>query len=222
MITNNDFKTISELDLDPIKVKLMHAESGEGWTLEKANAVAFEYRRFLYLMKKFPTEQTAPLVDVDTFWHYHILDTMKYEADCQAVFGYFLHHFPYIGLRGEDDEVAHQRIGARMQELYEETFGEPYIRSEASPRSAGLDTSAMTAWSAVAIKTAQSQLAGTTAWSAVAIKTAQPLMAGMTAWSAVAAKRDWLGAATSSDSRSAELARFYSERPTLETLEAVA
>jgi hypothetical protein len=89
-----DMHAIAALDLEPIKVKLMHEESGEGWTLERANAVEFEYRRFLYLMKKFPNEQTAPLVDVDTFWHYHILDTMKYAADCEAVFGYFLHHFP--------------------------------------------------------------------------------------------------------------------------------
>jgi hypothetical protein len=32
---------IAELDLDPIKVKLMHKESGEGWSLERANAVEF-------------------------------------------------------------------------------------------------------------------------------------------------------------------------------------
>lgn len=119
---------IAALDLEPIKVKLMHRESGEGWTLERANAVEFEYRRFLYLMKKFPNEQTAPLVDVDTFWHYHILDTMKYALDCDSVFGHFLHHFPYLGLRGEDDEAAHLRVGRRMQELYEDTFGEAYLR----------------------------------------------------------------------------------------------
>lgn len=107
----------------------MHEESGEGWSLERANAVEFEYRRFLYLMKKFPQEQTAPLQDVDTFWHYHILDTMKYAIDCEAVFGYFLHHFPYIGLRGEDDLEAHHRVGERMKELYEATFNEPYIRA---------------------------------------------------------------------------------------------
>ena len=124
-----DMQMIAALDLEPIKVKLMHEESGEGWSLERANAVEFEYRRFLVLMKKFPNEQTAPLVDVDTFWHYHILDTMKYAADCDAVFGHFLHHFPYIGLRGEDDEAAHLRVGARMQELYEETFGEDYLRA---------------------------------------------------------------------------------------------
>jgi hypothetical protein len=124
-----DLHAIAALDLEPIKVKLMHEESGEGWTLERANAVEFEYRRFLILMKKFPDEQTAPLVDVDTFWHYHILDTMKYAADCEAVFGHFLHHFPYLGLRGEDDEAAHVRVGMRMKELYEDTFGEDYVRA---------------------------------------------------------------------------------------------
>lgn len=117
---------VAALDLEPIKVKLMHVQSGEGWTLAHANAVELEYRRFLQLMKQFPEEETAPLVDVDTFWHYHILDTMKYAADCEAVFGYFLHHFPYICLRGEDDEAAHERVGQRMRELYEATFGEPY------------------------------------------------------------------------------------------------
>jgi hypothetical protein len=129
MNSTDDFAVIAALDLDPIKVKLMHKESGEGWTLDQANAVEFEYRRFLYLMKKFPHEQTAPLFDVDTFWHYHILDTMKYAADCEQVFGYFLHHFPYIGLRGEDDVAAHHRVGERMRELYEETFGESYARA---------------------------------------------------------------------------------------------
>jgi hypothetical protein len=124
--------TITALDLEPIKVKLMHQESGEGWTLQRANAVEFKYRRFLHLMKMFPHEQTAPLVDVDTFWHYHILDTVKYAADCDAVFGYFLHHFPYIGLRGEDDEAAHVRVGLRMKALYEGTFGEQYLRVAAN------------------------------------------------------------------------------------------
>lgn len=128
MISEKHFAPIAALDLEPIKAKLMHMESGEGWSLERATAVEIEYRRFLYLMKKFPTDQAAPLFDVDTFWHQHILDTIKYAADCEQIFGYFLHHFPYLGLRGEDDEAAHHRIGARMQELYETTFGEAYIR----------------------------------------------------------------------------------------------
>ncbi|MDB5936622.1 MAG: hypothetical protein JWQ01_3966 [Massilia sp.] len=131
MNSSTNFSAIAELNLDPIKVKVMHKESGEGWSREKVDAIEFEYRRFLHLMKLFPHEQVAPLFDVDIFWHYHILDTMKYAADCEQIFGYFLHHFPYSGLRGEDDEAVHESIGARMQELYEATFGEAYIRQQA-------------------------------------------------------------------------------------------
>ena len=126
MNANEALKVIMALDLDPIKVKLMHARSGEGWSLDKANAIEKEYRRFLYLMKTYPDASTAPLEDVDTFWHYHILDTMKYARDCDVVFGYFLHHYPYVGLRGEDDEQFRIDSGERMRTLYEVTFGETY------------------------------------------------------------------------------------------------
>ena len=96
-------KAIEELDLEPIKTKLMHVASGEGWSRTKAEAMDTEYRRFLYLMHAFPHEQVAPTVDVDTFWHYHILDTMKYAADCATVFGYFMHHYPYVELETSAD-----------------------------------------------------------------------------------------------------------------------
>jgi hypothetical protein len=171
MISHDSFQAIADLDLEPIKVKLMHAESGEGWSLEQVNAVEFEYRRFLYLMKSFPHEQTAPLMDVDIFWHYHILDTMKYAADCEAVFGYFLHHFPYIGLRGEDDEQVHHRVGERMRELYEATFGDSYDRSARPAYSgaavqAGADGTAYSGAQTVAYSgAATGKQAGATAYS---------------------------------------------------------
>jgi hypothetical protein len=128
MLSNEDCAPISALDLNPIKTKLMHVESGEGWSPEHANAVETEYRRFLYLMKAFPHVQTAPLVDVDTFWHYHILDTMKYARDCEQVFGYFVHHYPYLGMDGESGIEMQQQAGERMRELYESTFGVPYAQ----------------------------------------------------------------------------------------------
>ena len=174
---------IDALDLEPIKVKLMHKESGEGWTLERANAIETEYRRFLFLMKQFPDEQTAPLVDVDTFWHYHILDTMKYAVDCDAVFGHFLHHFPYIGLRGEDDLAAHERLGQRMQELYEQTFGESYLRGAAHQDvaySAAPGQGAHTAYSAAPGVTAYSAAPG----KALTAYSAAPGVAANTAYSA--------------------------------------
>jgi len=114
---------IAALDLDPIKVKLMHEESGEGWSREYADRMELEYRRFLELMVKYPEEAIAPSMDVDEFWHYHILDTMKYAEDCQKVFGHFLHHFPYIGLRGEEDLKMHEAAGESTRRLYEREFG---------------------------------------------------------------------------------------------------
>jgi hypothetical protein len=125
MFSTTDFAPIAALDFSLIKAKLMH-KAGEGWSLARADAVEREYRRFLFLMKVFPNEQTAPLVDVDTFWHYHILDTMKYAADSEQVFGYFLHHYPYVGMGGEDDEQVRIASGERMRELYEATFAEAY------------------------------------------------------------------------------------------------
>jgi hypothetical protein len=133
MISNDDFALISALDLNPIKTKLMHVESGEGWSLERANAVETEYRRFLYLMKAFPHVPTAPMVDVDTFWHYHILDTVKYARDCEQAFGYFVHHYPYLGMEGEDGMEMQQQAGERMRELYESTFGVSYVRAADVP-----------------------------------------------------------------------------------------
>lgn len=222
----SDFKAIAELDLDPIKVKLMHAESGEGWTLERANAVEFEYRRFLYLMKKFPNEQTAPLQDVDTFWHYHILDTLKYATDCQHVFGYFLHHFPYIGLRGEDDEAAHERVGARMKELYEETFAEPYGRSTVAFSGAPVKDAAQAAFSGAPVRTAFSGApqvafsgAPQIAFSGAPVRTAFSGAPVRTAFSGAPVKTAFSGAPVRtafSGSPTRTPAQFYGERPRLE------
>lgn len=123
MIHPADFAAIAALDLGRIITKLCHVESGEGWSHARADAAALEYRRFLYLMKAFPTEQTVPSVEVDTFWHYHILDTMQYARDCATVFGYFLHHDPAVGLDGASEAPERARRAARMDTLYIATFG---------------------------------------------------------------------------------------------------
>jgi hypothetical protein len=169
----------------------MHKESGEAWTLDKADAVEVEYKRFLTLQKMYPQESIAPLFDVDIFWHYHILDTMKYAVDCQAVFGYFLHHFPYLGLRGEADEEAHELQGQRGRELYRLAFGADYpVNVWEQERSDVSAAPQQSAWSASlprepALATAWSaslprEPAMTTAWSASLPR--EPAM--LTAWSA--------------------------------------
>ena len=115
---------IAALDLDPIKLKLMDPEEGPGWSREYADRMEVAYKRFLTLLAKFPDETIAPTKDVDKFWHGHILDTIKYAEDCEKTFGYFLHHFPYFGMRGEQDAADLRAAAARMHEIYEREFGE--------------------------------------------------------------------------------------------------
>jgi putative hemolysin len=193
MELNNLFKAVMALDLDAIKTKLMHVESGEGWSLARADAVEKEYRRFLCLMKLYPDEDTAPLVDVDTFWHYHILDTMKYASDCERAFGYFLHHYPYVGLRGENDMQFRADSGERMRSLYESTFSEAYPvlhTARTAPAATyrvrygiGVQEGAMLAWCASpGGKTSASNDA--TAWCASPGATATARDGAATAWCA--------------------------------------
>lgn len=115
---------IQALDLDPIKLKLMDPEEGQGWSREYADRMELAYRRFLTLLVKFPEETIAPTKDIDKFWHGHILDTMKYAEDCERVFGYFLHHFPYFGMRGEQDAADLRAAAQRTHEIYQREFGE--------------------------------------------------------------------------------------------------
>lgn len=151
MNTRNAVRRIAALDLDQIKTKLMHQQSGEGWSAARADAMEAEYRRFLCMMLMHPRENFAPLIDVDTFWHYHILDTRKYAADCAQVFGYFLHHNPVVGLGDSAlDAAEHAALGARMHALYQASFG------------AGCATA--TAWCSLAVSAATVQ---PTAWPAV-------------------------------------------------------
>jgi hypothetical protein len=121
--TRQIIEAIEQLDLGPIKFKLMDPEEGEGWSRDFVEHLELQYKRYLTLVAKYPHEAIAPAKEVDKFWHAHILDTRKYVDDCGRVFGFYLHHFPYFGLRGGDDAAALARAGQRTRELYEAEFG---------------------------------------------------------------------------------------------------
>jgi hypothetical protein len=125
---------IEALDLEPIKFKLMDPDEGQGWSREHVEKMAIAYKRFLTLVVKHPETAVAPSKDIDKFWHGHILDTMKYAEDCAQVFGYFLHHFPYFGMRGAEDAVQQAQADKDMHRLYEQEFGEPMPQSETTSR----------------------------------------------------------------------------------------
>lgn len=115
---------MTELDLEPIVIKAMDAEEGMGWSFAFALSAAHEYRRFLILCAQHPDTPIVPSSVVDDLWHLHILDTAKYQADCQRFLGAFLHHFPYFGMRGEQDAKNLKAAWTNTLELYRRAYGE--------------------------------------------------------------------------------------------------
>ncbi len=100
-------RRIDALDLEPVVYKLVRPDPGEeGLSLDQADQGIELYRCFLKLCAQFPRTPIVPTRVIDRIWHAHMLDTAKYRADCQVVFGRFLDHFPYAGLRGEPDKLA--------------------------------------------------------------------------------------------------------------------
>jgi hypothetical protein len=118
---------IQNLDLEPIKVKLMDREDSEIWSYERVQTAEVKYRNFLSMHLENPKKTIVPTKDVDKFWHYHILDTQKYAQDCASVFGYFLHHFPYMGMGGEKDANQLRVAFERTQAKYRQNFGHDFV-----------------------------------------------------------------------------------------------
>jgi hypothetical protein len=110
-------------NLEPLLVKALDHEEGYGWTLDFALDIAEEYRRFSLLCRQYPDEPIVPSTFVDDLWHLHILDTLKYAEDSEQYYGYFLHHFPYFGMRGEADAAHLQQAWQHTLALYAKHFG---------------------------------------------------------------------------------------------------
>jgi hypothetical protein len=121
---------IAAINLEMIKMKIQHPHEGKNWKPEFTDEMEVEYKRFLHLNKKYPNAGIVPTDDIDEIWHYHILDTRSYIKDSNEVFGGYFHHFPYFGLRGEQDEQNLKNAFEETKDLYEREFGEKMLRNK--------------------------------------------------------------------------------------------
>ncbi len=119
-LTNNLSIEIQSLDLNRIKWKLM--DSNEDWTQELCDFAEVEYKKYLTLVKLFPEQDIVPNKIMDKFWHQHILDTKAYAEDCNKIFGYFVHHYPYFGMYGEKDKENLYNAFEKTKVLYKTIF----------------------------------------------------------------------------------------------------
>lgn len=109
------------LHFDYIPARLAEELAIDPVTAEDAIA---HYRRFLALKMDHPGEALVAPALVDAVWHQHILNTRAYVADCEALFGGYMHHDPFPP--GE----VHEAGWARTKALFLSNFG---IDLEAQP-----------------------------------------------------------------------------------------
>lgn len=111
------------LDLTNVRLKLADPEEGKGDSQEQLDVAEAEYRKFLALHLMYPEADIVPCKIVDEIWHQHILDTAAYRDDCEAIFGRFIDHFPYFGMRNEQDAQDLEDAYVSTLARYEEAFG---------------------------------------------------------------------------------------------------
>lgn len=107
------------------KLSIPDANISRVWDPEISEVFIDYYKNFLWLIRKYGKEHViVPSTEIDEIWHHHILDTYKYHEDCIAIFGSYLHHYPYYGMRGRSDKNDLNNSFEITQELHKKEFGE--------------------------------------------------------------------------------------------------
>lgn len=124
MSAGERLRRVDALDLEPVTWRLLHPDPDEVALRrgEARESVAL-YQCFLKLCVLYPDAVLVPVRRIDRVWHSHLLDTVRYRADCEFALGRFLDHFPSFGLRGASDRSRWRDELARTVELFREHFG---------------------------------------------------------------------------------------------------
>ncbi|MCE0975440.1 MULTISPECIES: glycine-rich domain-containing protein [Pseudomonas] len=111
--------------------KVLEIKNGE-WTRERAEKAVQNYTRYMAVTKALGGLQMVPNGDIDEIWHMHILDTRAYMADCNALFGEYLHHYPYFGMLGEENRKQWLQVQDESTNLWMQLFGEPLYGADSA------------------------------------------------------------------------------------------
>jgi len=118
---------IESMDFSKVREKLCSKDPllCRQWTALEVEIAVQYYKNFLFLNKKYLSEYPVlpPPLEVDEIWHHHILDTRAYTQDCNKIFGYYFHHYPYFGTRGPADRENLDIAFELVQTLHHQEFG---------------------------------------------------------------------------------------------------
>lgn len=80
-------------------------------------AACHQYRCFLGLKQRYPSQLLVPPPPALQLWQAHILDTRAYRSDCLRLLQRFLDHLPSLGLNGTKDQQQLQAARVKCREL---------------------------------------------------------------------------------------------------------
>ncbi|PZP39829.1 MAG: hypothetical protein DI585_02930 [Pseudomonas fluorescens] len=120
MIATPQFDMTFEQRLAKVNLDAVMKHVAEDTGLPAADLVRAEdlYRKFLTLCATFPGTAFVPPRLVDHVWHAHITFTRQYMADCQLLFGEYMHHNP-----AEEGEDKTPIFEANTIPAYQSEFG---------------------------------------------------------------------------------------------------
>jgi hypothetical protein len=122
-------------DFSPLRARALAANPH--WSSATADRAVRAYKQFLYVTRLMLAagERVSPHKAVDALWHEHILHTRRYMADCEVLFGHYLHHEPGTSATPSvADTTAYQRTNARLRALFGPE-GDPEVALAESLRS---------------------------------------------------------------------------------------
>lgn len=114
---------IDDMDLSPVVDRMIQVYR---WKKKYAFIVMEQYKNFLFLKWKYGNNYLLPpSVEIDEFWHNHILHTQNYYQDCLKLFGEYLHHHPqHKDAQSITKRELEWRFENETQRFYQLEFGD--------------------------------------------------------------------------------------------------
>ncbi|MBT4880148.1 MAG: hypothetical protein HON43_04155 [Alphaproteobacteria bacterium] len=104
-LSNNIIKYIQKYNFTKLRKRMGYPVevAGTGWDEATLRRVERKYKDWMTILYAYQDRISIIGFDmeIDFFWHNHMLDTISYVNFCKKVFGYYLHHNPYAGMPGE-------------------------------------------------------------------------------------------------------------------------
>ncbi len=111
-------KKVREIDLLTIASSLL---SRKGESEVNIDTLVDIYGKWLALRMTYGRLLTPPNSQIDEMWHEHILHTEQYFADCEYLFGTYMHHYPRNDSAVKEEELFQFE---RMKQLWNQHFHE--------------------------------------------------------------------------------------------------